>query len=1046
MPPSPNIDKQIYVHHNYNKNQIKQAALENTNYKIIPNPTIGGDFGLIHYDIILDRILVWNGYTWKLSQFLDDGDRIDNSAILFDTVWTDVSTIPNTLISASGSAIVTNIVGLTLSYATGSYTFNSPTLIDVVPVKYGSFYTPVLLTATGTPIPVGYLNYKIENSNVTFYDGFTYSSSVIVNELNPPLISFWKYTGAKGGSIPSSTVVGLDHVLMNYNNSGTSSIIMGTSTFISSQNNLLLLKTTGSIFELNDNAFGGVATQLITTNLIENLSTGNIFAATYSILTSQSINLNGSTGINLQGQINIESNILNLNNNRITNVATGSSVLDAVNVSQLHAYVATASPAPSLPSVLSIGNSSGTFSIDMNGNTIINVATGSNPLDAINLSQLETYVATASISGTGSNNVITQWTGTMSIGNGAWAFNGDTLYPLNDKVNIGIPGTNRIATIYLASVLDYSGDLNFRSNGIIYGKIKTDGKAGFGINISPSASLHVIGTSSVSSDYTLKVDDGISNTLLYVRNDGAVSSLNGYWQNDNLILSADVSNTRIGYLAGLSNFGDNNIFIGKSFVSGANSGNYNISIGQNFITYPNSGNNCVFIGYNIDYVNSFNNSVILNSSIQLTSDYQILIGDGGHSVGFGTNPTSKIHIQGFGFDLSTYSLKINNSIATPTLYVRDDGFVSLSTATQIGSELLNVNGSVYIANAVNIGSYATITSPSALNPFNFQYNTFALSNDQQIFLVHDEFGDVRLRLFESSSLILGPGPTTDAFGNQSQFSTPGGNFTFYFEYALLNQNGNTAQWGNSNSGDVTFGSTILGDISHTGNLILTTDNNSTAIFAQGGNQFIGISTDTPSAKVHIIGSGDTDLSYSLKIVNSLLAPLLYVRDDGMISMGSSMSTASLLYVDGNQASGYVLTSDAFGNATWQANSGGGSISGSTNSIPFFNTSSSLSSSPITYNGTDVNFDAITGNIIFGVSNTEFARINNNGAWGIGTTANTAALTIHGAAGYDQLCLQTSYTPSGTADINGHQGDIAWDDNFIYIKTSAGWKRSTLTTF
>ena len=40
----------------------------------------------------------------------------------------------------------------------------------------------------------------------------------------------------------------------------------------------------------------------------------------------------------------------------------------------------------------------------------------------------------------------------------------------------------------------------------------------------------------------------------------------------------------------------------------------------------------------------------------------------------------------------------------------------------------------------------------------------------------------------------------------------------------------------------------------------------------------------------------------------------------------------------------------------------------------------------------------------------------------------------------------SYTPTSTADANGATGDIAYDDSYIYIKTSAGWKRSALSTF
>ncbi|MCB9201845.1 MAG: hypothetical protein H6604_02185 [Flavobacteriales bacterium] len=73
---------------------------------------------------------------------------------------------------------------------------------------------------------------------------------------------------------------------------------------------------------------------------------------------------------------------------------------------------------------------------------------------------------------------------------------------------------------------------------------------------------------------------------------------------------------------------------------------------------------------------------------------------------------------------------------------------------------------------------------------------------------------------------------------------------------------------------------------------------------------------------------------------------------------------------------------------------------------------------------------------------------NNGNVGIGTTSSTATSRLHlnGANGYNQLRLEKSYTPTSSADTNGNTGDMAWDANYIYIKTASGWKRSALATF
>jgi hypothetical protein len=54
-----------------------------------------------------------------------------------------------------------------------------------------------------------------------------------------------------------------------------------------------------------------------------------------------------------------------------------------------------------------------------------------------------------------------------------------------------------------------------------------------------------------------------------------------------------------------------------------------------------------------------------------------------------------------------------------------------------------------------------------------------------------------------------------------------------------------------------------------------------------------------------------------------------------------------------------------------------------------------------------------------------------------------SLTNYQLREVDQI---NNITPSGTADPQGNPGDFAWDNNFIYVKTNVGWKRSALSTF
>jgi len=85
--------------------------------------------------------------------------------------------------------------------------------------------------------------------------------------------------------------------------------------------------------------------------------------------------------------------------------------------------------------------------------------------------------------------------------------------------------------------------------------------------------------------------------------------------------------------------------------------------------------------------------------------------------------------------------------------------------------------------------------------------------------------------------------------------------------------------------------------------------------------------------------------------------------------------------------------------------------------------------------------AIGGGII-----NEAMRIDQHGNIGIGTTNATSKIDINGTQGYNQLRIRTSYTPSNSSDPNGNVGDISWDNNYVYVKTNNGWKRSALNTW
>ncbi len=51
-----------------------------------------------------------------------------------------------------------------------------------------------------------------------------------------------------------------------------------------------------------------------------------------------------------------------------------------------------------------------------------------------------------------------------------------------------------------------------------------------------------------------------------------------------------------------------------------------------------------------------------------------------------------------------------------------------------------------------------------------------------------------------------------------------------------------------------------------------------------------------------------------------------------------------------------------------------------------------------------------------------------------------------AGGATAAVFGTNFTPTGSADATGVVNQISFDANYIYVKTSGGWKRATLNTF
>jgi hypothetical protein len=193
----------IFVHYNFNKNEIRNVSLENRGatgsvpfgftYSGIPQGATGSEKGVMYFDTNINRLMVWDGNYWRIAKYLDDRDFSYTENLLIDNVWIESSLIPTDLSSASDSNIV-EYVSVTFSWNPDSYEF----ILEnekVVPSIYGSFYEMKLFDYIGNPLlPDGPPGWQFIGNTLLFPQGFpdnVYSSK-------PPIANFWRYTGRLG--------------------------------------------------------------------------------------------------------------------------------------------------------------------------------------------------------------------------------------------------------------------------------------------------------------------------------------------------------------------------------------------------------------------------------------------------------------------------------------------------------------------------------------------------------------------------------------------------------------------------------------------------------------------------------------------------------------------------------------------------------------------------------------------------------------------------------------------------------------------------------
>lgn len=381
------------------------------------------------------------------------------------------------------------------------------------------------------------------------------------------------------------------------------------------------------------------------------------------------------------------------------------------------------------------------------------------------------------------------------------------------------------------------------------------------------------------------------------------------------------------------------------------------------------------------------------------------LGSGTVCIGPGVaDSNTKLHIKGVDSSTSNYGLKVQDSGGTDNLVVRNDGNVGIGTSVPLSK--LHLNGDALIQGDVNIlGNVNILGTATTINTETVQ------TRDNKILLNYS-------------------GTTLSAIGGGIEIlsaKTDGNNVSLTTDIY--------GDW-NSNTGLNITGRT--NDSTSYGLNIQNSDGTSNFVVRNDG--YVGIGTESPTQKLHV--SGNTLLSDN---VNGNLNVLVDNKQIGGVNTRSSVaqrvvaeSGGTDFLVGGMYLSGYETDLSGFG----FSDNGTGYLK---------NAFTMTLAGSYTYGSINIGTRGAPSMLRFFSGNQNFnstslrGSLDSNGNWGFGTnmTGQTSTVDIKGTNGYNQLRLRTTYTPSSSGDTNGNIGDVAWDNNYLYIKTVSGWGRTVL---
>jgi len=578
-------------------------------------------------------------------------------------------------------------------------------------------------------------------------------------------------------------------------------------------------------------------------------------------------------------------------------------------------------------------------------------------------------------------------------------------------------------------------------------RITTAGNVGIGTT-NPTARLQVKGSGATSATTALRVENTNASASMVVLDDGNVGIGT---TSPSVKLQVDGTISSTGTLTAYTSVPSINIghdgataFIAATSGGGANSG-ISFSVGNNnekmrITSDGNVGIGTTNPGYPLDIVGFANSTsgfrvtdgtidnriswssgnvgffgTVSNHPIAFNTNLseRMLITAGGN-VGIGTtSPTSRLQVKGSGATSATTALRVENSNASSSFTVKDDGLVAINTTSAlVGGEKLAVNG---IIASTGLQVYGSPIYMQAADPY------FAMYDNSTSTSINFQYTAGKLNINKPLASLTVSGPTVLS-GSLTVTSGITGSLLGTASYAIQALSASYAP--STPAFPYTGSALITGSLDVEGNLGVTGSINFSgfgSLYMDNGLIYIdtaqtsyigynapGIQAYTPTQYYFQAGSGN----------------YLFTSTGAIISSGSAVSPSKLLYLCDTVSTDAALKLEHVdplaGSTTAEIGVsafGGFSLNATSNSA-----------------------------LTLGTNNTERARIDTTGNFGIGTILPAQKLDV--ALGH--ITTYDSNTQEGKITFKNNASAVRWDHSSqklhltvntrdkLTIETSAGY--------